>query len=350
MENITNLMSVDVATNLSCEELQEEFGSPLPLPIHVANVVRYIQAVFYIIYFLLGVPLNLFVTLLILRYKKLQTVTFTLALQVCIGDMINAAIVFPTSAVNAIAGRYVFTGLCSTFGFLTFFLGLARFYLMFVFVLDRFCTIFLPFRYQRHRIKVVLPFSIGAWMLSLFVALVPVRGLLDCYTVLRNSWMCYPSAGCAYQRECFVYRWLSYIVSNVLGVVSLVMYLILFHKARKLRNRVAAAPLPEANCDAEDRAETARKLKQERKANFTFFLLFLALIGVSIPPTAFVLVGRIIIIISGTSVPTAYTVAELLVGSTISLLTIVDPIVIMRNQDFREAIVKLFRWNRTITS
>ena len=128
------------------------------------------------------------------------------------------------------------------------------------------------------------------------------------------------------------------------------MYLILFHKARKLRNRVAAAPLSEANCDAKDRAETARKLKQERKANFTFFLLFLALIGVSIPPTAFVLVGRIIIIISGTSVPTAYTVAELLVGSTISLLTIVDPIVIMRNQDFREAIVKLFRWNRTITS
>ena len=346
MESFNDLMSKDVTTNLSCEELQEEFGSPLPLPIHVANVLQYVQAVFYIIFFLFGVPLNLFVTVLILRYKKLQTVTFALALQVCAGDMINAAIIFPTSTVNAIAGRYVFTGLCSTFGFLTFFLSLARTYLMFVFVLDRFCTVFMPFWYQRHRIKVVLPFSIGTWMLAFTVALVPVRGLLDCYTVLRNSWMCYPSAGCAHQRECFVYRWMSYILSNALGIVSFMMYLILFRKARKLQNRVA---LPsEATGDAENRAETAQKLKQERKANFTFFLLFLALFGVLIPPTAFVLVGRlIIIIVGGTSLPTAYAVAELLVGYTISLIIIIDPIVIMRNQDFREAIGKFFRWNGT---
>ena len=70
--------------------------------------------------------------------------------------------------------------------------------------------------------------------------------------------------------------------------------------------------------------------------------------GVSIPPTAFVLVSRVIIILTGgTGFPTVYTVAEILVGSTISLLIIVDPIVIMRNEDFREAIRKLFRWNGT---
>ena len=348
MENFTDLMLKDASTNLTCEELQEEFGAPLPLPIHVANVLRYVLAVSYIIYFMFGVLLNLFVTVLVLRYKKLQTITFSLALQVCIGDMINAAIVFPTSAVNAIASRYVFTGLCSTFGFLTFFLGLMRFYLMFVLVLDRFCTVFMPFWYQRHRIKVVLPFSIGAWMLAFIVALTPVRGLLDCYAVVRNSWSCFPAAGCIHQRECFAYRWLSYILSNAFGVVSLVMYVILFRKARKLQNRVAIAPPSEATGDAEDRAETARKFKQEQKANFTFFLLFLALIGVSIPPTAFVFVGRVIIIIvGGASLPTAYTVAELLVGSTISVLFIVDPIVIMRNQDFRETIGKFFRWNGT---
>ena len=341
----------DIAANLTCEELQVEFGSPLPLPIHVANVLRYVQAVYYFIYFLLGVFLNLLVTVLILRYKKLQTVTYTLALQVCVGDMINSAIVFPTSAVNAIVGHFVFTGLCSIFGFVAFFLGLARFYLMFVLVLDRFCTVFMPFWYQRHRIKVVLPFSIGAWILALTVALIPVRGLLDCYEVVRNSWNCFPAAGCVHQRECFAYRWTSYILSNICGVVSLVMYLILFHKARKLRNKIAVAAPSVANSEAEERAETARKLKQERKANITFFLLFLALIGVSIPPTAFVLIGRVIIIIIGgsvTALSTTYTVAEVLVGSTISLLIIVDPIVIMRNEDFREAISKFFQWSGTI--
>ena len=350
MDNYTFRMldNDTAASDLTCEELQVEFGSPLPLPLNVATVLRYVQAVYYLIYFILGVLLNVFVTVLILRYKKLRNVTFILALQVCVGDMINSAIVFPTSAVNAVVGHYVFTGLCSTFGFIAFFLGIARFYLMFVLVLDRFCTVFLPFWYQRHRIKVVLPFSIGAWMSAFTVALVPVRGLLDCYEVVRNSWGCFPGAGCLHQRECFAYRWIAYTSSNASGAVSLVMYLILFHKARKLRNRVAVANPSDAANETEERAATARKMKQERKANVTFFLLFLALIGVSIPPTAFVLVGRVLIIlIGGTGFPTVYTVAEILVGSTISLLIIVDPIVIMRNEDFREAIRKLFRWNGT---
>ena len=201
----------------------------------------HVQAIYYSIYFILGVLLNHFVTVLILCYRKLQTVTFSLTLQVCVGDMINSAIVFLTSAANATVGHYVFTGLCSIFGFVAFFLGLARFYLMFVLVLDRFCTVLMPFWYQRHRKEVVLPFSIGAWMLAFTVALFPVGSLLDCYEVVRNSWNCFPAAGCVHQRECFAYRWTSYILSNGCGI---------------------------------ERAETARRLKQERKASITFFLLF----------------------------------------------------------------------------
>ena len=236
MDNYTFRMldNDTAASDLTCEELQVVFGSPLPLPLNVATMLRYVQAVYYLIYFILGVLLNVFVTVFIVRYKKLQNVTFILALQVCVGDMINSAIVFPTSAVNAVVGRYVFTGLCSTFGFIAFFLGITRFYLMFMLVLDRFCTVFLPFWYQRHRIKVVFPFSIGAWMLAFTVALVPIRGLLDCYEVVRNSWGCFSGAGCLHHRECFAYRWIAYTSYNACGVVSLVMYLILFHKARKL--------------------------------------------------------------------------------------------------------------------
>ena len=122
MDNYTFRMldNDTAASDLTCEELQVEFGSPLPLPLNVATVLRYVQAVYYLIYFILGVLLNVFVTVLILRYKKLRNVTFILALQVCVGDMINSAIVFPTSAVNAVVGHYVFTGLCSNFRFYRF--------------------------------------------------------------------------------------------------------------------------------------------------------------------------------------------------------------------------------------
>lgn len=89
MDNHT-LMMLDndtAAKNFTCEELQVVFGSPLLLPINVATVLRYMQAIYYFIYFTLGVVLNLFVTVLILRYKNLQNIIFILALQVCIGDM-----------------------------------------------------------------------------------------------------------------------------------------------------------------------------------------------------------------------------------------------------------------------
>ena len=40
IENLTNsIIEEDIIANLNCEELQLVFGSPMPLPIHVANVL-----------------------------------------------------------------------------------------------------------------------------------------------------------------------------------------------------------------------------------------------------------------------------------------------------------------------
>ena len=122
------------------------------LSIDIANVLRYIQIVYYISSFPFGVFLNLFVALLILCSKRLQSITFLLALQVSAGDLVNASIIFPTSAANAIVNPYVFTGLCATIGFIIFYLRIARICLMFALVLDRFCAVFMPFWHQRHRV------------------------------------------------------------------------------------------------------------------------------------------------------------------------------------------------------
>ena len=322
---------------LTCEEIQEQFGQLLPIPVNVETVLRYIQAVYYINNFVFGVLLNLLVIVLTLRFKKLQNVTFLLGVQVCIGMMLNGTIFLPTAAANAIAGRFVFTGLCSLFGFALFFLGHARTYLMFVLVFDRFCTVFVPFWYQKHRVRVVIVLSFGAWMLAFMVALVPVKGLLDCYSVERNGWACYPNQGCYHQESCLTYTWTVLTLTNISGVASLVMYLLLFCKARKLRNKVAIVNISVE----EERAATAQKLKRDRRANVTFFLFYLALIGVSLPPVILLLIGWAIVTIGGVALPTAYSVLEVLAGSSFSVLIIVDPIVIMRNEDFREVIKKL---------
>lgn len=343
MQNSTMLNQTDNIT-LTCEQIQEEYGLSLPIPINVENPLRVVQAVYFIIILVLGVILNVLVIVLTVHFKRLQNITFVLGLQVCICDTLNGTITLPASATNAIAGRFVFTGLCSVLGFVQFFLGLARTYLMFVLVVDRFCTVFVPFWFQRHRVKMTISLTLCAWMLAFTVALIPVKGLLDCYSVRRSGWACFPSQGCSHPGECLTYMWIALTLTNMSSVVSIVMYLILFCKARRLRNlKINIVQQPNVNAE-EEKAATTQKLKRQRRANITFFLLYLSLIGVSLPPVIFLIIGRAIVFISGKALPTTYSVVEILAGSSFSLLLIIDPIVIMRNEDFREVVRKL--WNK----
>lgn len=340
--NSTNLTDNDTTFGLTCQQRQEEFGLiPLRLSPDTANVLRYMQVTYYIICFPFGVVLNFLIISLILRFKKLQTLTFILALQVIVCDLTNAVIVFPTSAANAISERFVFTGLCPVIGFILFYVRIARTYFMFVLALDRFCTVFLPFWYQsnRNRVKLVTLLSLVAWIVAFIVALIPAKGLLDCYSFQRNTWACVPANGCIHQNECSVYIAISVALSNTCNVVSLVLYFALFCKARTMRSKIVKV---DPNSEGA-KALTIQKLKQERRANLTFFLLFLALAGVSFLPFIFFVVGRPIITSLEIVPSPEYTIAGIIGRATFPLLTIIDPIVIMRNQDFREVTGKLCR-------
>lgn len=349
LNGITNESMDDNETMLgiTCERRQTEFGSPLSLTLYTANVLRYIQIAYYIICFPLGVSLNAFILLLILRFKRLQNVTFVLAFQVSSSDLINATLIFPTSAANAITDRYVFTGLCTAIGIVVFHLRIARIYLMFVLALDRFLTVFTPFSYQRCRMKVVILLSVGAWSLSFVVVLIPVKGILDCYSFQRNTWACVPTTGCLNRRACSVYNSTSIALSNGCNIISLLLYFIMFCKAKQLRKKAQMLQKSSAYSEAGVKDIVSESLKRERRANVTFFLLFLALTGVSIPPFIFFVVGNPIVTTLDVVPPPAYIIAGIVGRATYPLLTIIDPIVIMRNQDFKEMMAKLYQKRRS---
>lgn len=92
----------------------------------------------------------------------------------------------------------------------------------------------------------------------------------------------------------------------------------------------------------EERAVTTQRLKRERRTNVTFFLLYLSLIGVTLPPAILLLIGWAIVSIGGVALPSAYSVLEILASPSFPVLIFVDPIVIMRNDDFRE-VIKMLR-------
>ena len=312
----------------------QEQGSPLPISTTTANILRYIQIVYYLICFPTAVLLNTFVVAIVSRFKQLHNLTFYFSLQIIIVDLINAIIIFPHTAVNAIADKFVFTGLCNSFGFFISFFRFTRNMLMFVLVVDRFSAIFLPFWYNKHRPKAITLLSITAWTLSMILIVINVS--LGCYQFQRFTWTCSLGAGCKNITICNTYGALFISVVNITAFTSFLFYLALFYKAKKHRNLVI--PLQSGENNTLVARETERRKKSERRANTTFLILFSAIMGVTLPTYLFSIFGETALHIFQATPPAAYTVVRVLLRSTPNLITILDPIVIMRNQDTREVI------------
>ncbi len=97
-----------------------------------------------IISFLIVLFLNTFVLVLLLKFKKLCTLSFTLALQIVLLNLVNSLIfTIDISANQWLFGEYI----CVMVGALHFIKYLARIVLMLVFVIDHCLTVFVPFAY-----------------------------------------------------------------------------------------------------------------------------------------------------------------------------------------------------------
>ena len=335
--------NISSAPGLVCNQEQ---GFPLAVSMTTANVLRYIQILYYLVCLIIASLLNAFVIFIIARYQRLQTTTFYLALQLVITDSVNAIIYFPVSASNAIADRFIFSGSCVLLGFLITFLFVARNFLMLVLVVDRFCLIFLPFWYSGHRLYVVVPLSIAGWMLAFTITVIPVISFIECYNFQRVSWNCLLGVSCSLNSVCGSYSFTVTTIANLTTFVALLLYSGLLCRARKLRNKVAT--ISQSSESQEDRTIAKRERKKERKANTTFLIMFIALVGVTLPPYILFNLNTIVLrSLGGAPPPPALTVAMVAFGNLYSLIFIMDPIVMMRNQDVREVVESIIAWLRT---
>jgi hypothetical protein len=332
----------DNSTNLTCEQLRQ-LGNPHLVSAAIANPLRYLQLTFYMICYPTALLLNVFVIFIIARFKKLHTTTFYLALQIIVANLANIIVYYPYSSANAIADKNVSLALCPALGFITSFLLAARNLLMFVLVADRFCLILMPFRYSRHRVRVVIPLSIGGWMLALTVSVVPLIGLRKCYALTRVTWVCIVGRGCDMQ-QCNSYSIFVTTLNSGGTFIAFLLYLALYCKAKKIRNRIEVASLPNESAEAREVAKEARK--RDRRANATFMILFGALIGVTLPAFISTNLTRAVGIFHTTqnTTPTPrplLTFVSVVLTNIYLLIFITDPIVIMRNQDVREVMVTI---------
>ena len=317
-------------TILNCTN---EEGLPLLISMTTANIIRYAQIVFYLTSFPIGVFLNSFLVVVIVRFKQLHSITFFLALQIIIVDLLNVIIFFPTSTANAIAGHFVFKGLCSALGSIISFLFASRNLLMLVLVADRFSLVHFPFKYLRHRVNITLSLSIAAWLLSLTHVILPWFSFLECYQFERYTWTCLISEGCRNPAPCSAYRTIFLTLFTGGIFVSFLLYVALMCKARQIQNRVAVM----GTNTAIDGERQKRSLKIERRAHRTFLLMSLGLVGVMLPSYMYFVGGLIIFrVILQVDLPETFFVGAVIMLSIYYLIFITDPIIMLRNQDVRQ--------------
>ena len=334
MENVSFALNIS-----SCEDncsvdgnstAFSEFQCEIPsyLPANYPAVIDSIQGAIVLIVAILAVLLNGTVVFLVAMFRNLHQRSFYLALQLNILHIIFVTTVMVSIFVSAVTRTWLFgEALCQIIGMLHDGLTCVRFLLTLVFTLDRLFTVYLPFCYAKHGGKVCAVLSAVVWIVNLIQVVISLRGGLNCYAYLPTFKTCTAvpcSDACLANTLLFVV--LSYFFG---GFVSFCLYLILFWKAKKLKRRTA--PL-------ESQEQNAARAKHERRVRTTYLILFLTLVGCTTPPfilfvTQFTIAGP---------PPTSLLILQILFGrATFYLLTVADPIVIMRNHSVRETLKAL---------
>ena len=138
--------------------------------------------------------------------------------------------------------------------------------------------------------------------------------------------------------QCSTYSIFMSALTNVGTFIAFVLYLALYRKAKKIQNRIATS-LSNESAEAREAAKEARK--RDRRANATFMILFNALVGVTLPAfifVTFVQAGAIVLTTQTRMVTLSpvFVIITVALTNLFLLIFIMDPIVILRNQDVRE--------------
>ena len=293
-------------------------------------VLRSFKIISSILIIIFGVLLNSMVLVLVKKFKSLQTFSFAIALQVIAIDLIRSSITHPAILVTAIANKWLFGEyVCILTGFVNFSSILARIVLMLTLVIDRFCSIFMPFYYPNRRRKIMLSLSLAAWSLAILLCTLMLPGLIDCYTYVPQGSGCYYSLRC--NRQCTILlNFTVFFVILPFSIVPIFLFGALFWKAKKIKKRTVLA--------LNDLTDNGSATKRNWRATITFFLLFIVQFVVFIPLVLALTFLRFIF----SSSPWLNFI-QILSANLLALLVIVDPLFIMRDRDMRIAMAEL-KW------
>ena len=285
-----------------------------------------LQSLFMTVYFVFGLALNGFLVFLVLRYEELRKREFALALQVVVADLMLVICFFPAVIITSPTGLWTLLGptWCSLLGFVQAFFSSFRYTSMFLLAFDRFNMVFFPFVYPSLGNKIMVVLTTAVWVLSLLCAIIPLG--IQCYGFQVFNGFCAVSTTCT--NACNIYRYVQDFVLYTAGAISpFTFYSLMFLKSRQMNNRITAI-------GSDSFADESNK-----RARRTFLLLFVSLIGCSVP----LITSLFFMPLKNSRYPEIYWTYLGMGVTLVFTVVILDPLVIMKHQDVTSCALKLLR-------
>ena len=227
------------------------------------------QTLYGLLILFFGSLLNGLVIFLIVKYRKLRTVTFSIAIQISLSDFIQTFVFAIPLIVNNAAGYWALGYiLCIITAFFNQFFFVLHSFLIFVFFMDIFFYVFTPFLYGKYSYRTALVICALSWCSSVGLAILLLPGVLDCY-MLTPALLCDMVPKC---NSCGIFLGIFVAVFYVpVSIIPVFLFIPLYLKGRKYRKDV----------QQKQPTKATSVLADEWKALKTFVYLFVAFILVA---------------------------------------------------------------------
>ena len=311
----------------------DDHENVVPVAIHATVIGLIIVA---------SVVLNSLVLILVARNKTLRYQSIVASLSIVVADLLITVIFHLSSFLSLMTQTWVYSSAdsCEAFSVLGLYLVYVRWAVLGVVAVDKFCNVRFPFRYSKYSKKILIALTVLAWF---------VPAVFSClnfypseYSFRGNVPMCIVACLASERTQfCNVFNTGALSLAIIWGgVLPSILYSWMYYRGYRLKKAVKVLGQLAVNVSAgvvelQPMANNTEQSKETR-AFITLVLLFLTNLFTSIPQYVFLWLRPFdLCVFFRIPLPVHFLVTEIFLMSVF-----LDPIMIMRNKDFRMAFKK----------
>jgi hypothetical protein len=297
-----------------------------------------IQSIYLSIASILGIAGNVFILLLVLRYKFLRYQSMIVSLSIVISDLMIVFFVHLPGVISVSNGGWAlgYEG-CQAFGFIGFYFIYVRWLSMTVVCLDRFSFIIYPIHYAKCGKPYIITLTAAAWTAPLLMTIPSVTGDIGMYTFRPNIFQC--SIHCDDNMLCFGIYIALYSLEMIFGVIiPSILYTIMYAISRHKRKQIQLG----SHSNRTERP-TQQWSKNDSRILTVYMLILMVLVITNIPIFIMQTMRR-------TEVYEKTPIwIHMLFADVFYATNFLNPLIIIRNRDIYKAIKSIFKTKRRMS-